>query len=121
MDLSDGLSSSLYQLGSLNEVGFIIDQDHMPYSPFLWEIMATDPSFPAVDTALHFGGDYELLLTCSPDDFPLLQGTLSSISLQLTAIGHVTKSEKIILKSKKTQNTLPNKGYEHFKEHSMNM
>ena len=115
MDLSDGLSSSLYQLGSLNEVGFIIRQENLPLSPSLMYFSKNNSSFSPYQYALHFGGDYELLLTCSEDDFELLKQRLHQDFLSLTSIGQVTESKEVVLQEKNDQKPLPNKGYEHFK------
>jgi len=114
MDLSDGLSSSLYQLGTLNDVGFLIEENQLPKSAFLNTIKTLDPSFSVLDTVLHFGGDYELLLTCSPKDYSLLEDVIQPLSLSLNAIGQVTESKDIYLKHKKGSTILPDEGYEHF-------
>jgi thiamine-monophosphate kinase len=114
MDLSDGLSSSLYQLGMLNKIGFIIETQCLPLSEALRGFSKNDSSFDPSHYALHFGGDYELLLTCSREDFCLLQQMLHQESLSLTSIGRVTRSKDIMLRTEIDTKPLLNKGYEHF-------
>jgi len=65
MDISDGLASSLYQLMEINGRGFSINADDIP----VHEMAKSD----AVELALYYGGDYELLFTVSPDKVMLIE------------------------------------------------
>ena len=112
MDISDGLSSSLYQLQELNKVGFEIKKDCIPLSPSLLNLAKKHKEMDAYEYALHSGGDYELLLTIPPDSFKKMKG-------ELTAIGTVTKEQNIVLVDETSKTTLKNKGYEHFKESNL--
>ncbi len=117
MDLSDGLSSSLYQLQEMNHVGFTIDASLLPASK---ELLLLSKRHPDIDTRrllLHFGGDYELLITLPEDRFLQVFRLLKRQGCQLTRIGTVTKNNKILLKKGKTTTPLPNEGYEHFTRH----
>jgi len=117
MDLSDGLSASLYQLQEINTVGFEIRRDTLPLAS---ESVTLSRSHHAIDPyalALHFGGDYELLVTVPPKKFERVQNTLKRHGASLTAIGTVTKKTDIVLLEKGTRTALENKGYEHFKSH----
>jgi len=109
MDISDGLSSSLYQLQELNKVGFEIKKDCIPLSPSLLDLSKKHTEMDVYEYALHFGGDYELLLTIPPDAF-------GQAKEKLTAIGTVTKEQGITLIDGASKTTLKNKGYEHFKD-----
>ena len=113
MDISDGLSSSLYQLIDLNNFGFEIEKGKIPISSSLTYLSKTN-DLDVYDYALHFGGDYELLLTLSPDKFKKAKKCLDSIGVSLTEIGRVTKLKKAFLVEKRTRKILKNKGYEHF-------
>jgi thiamine-monophosphate kinase len=117
MDISDGLSSSLYQLQELNAVGFEIKKDMLPLAPGLTTIRSTKKNDPSA-FALHFGGDYELLVTLPSDRFEAAQKTLQKQGSALTVIGTVTKKKDIVLVDGERKITLANKGYEHFKKHS---
>lgn len=111
MDISDGLSSSLYQLQELNKVGFEIKKDRIPLSPSLLDLAEKHTEIDVHEYALHFGGEYELLLTIPPDAF-------EQVKEKLTAIGTVTKGQDIILVDGASKTILKNKGYEHFRDSS---
>ncbi|MDG6217859.1 MAG: thiamine-phosphate kinase [Candidatus Thermoplasmatota archaeon] len=114
MDISDGLSSSLYQLSELNRVGFEIKQNLLPISPELESYSERDSNSDILQLALHFGGDYELLLTTSKEDIPILRKSLKQFDTNLSVIGKVTKEQKIQLITDQKKIHLPNQGYEHF-------
>jgi len=109
MDISDGLSSSLYQLQELNKVGFEIKKDLIPVSPSLLDLAKKHTEMDIYKHVLHFGGDYELLLTMPPDTF-------EQVREKLTVIGTVTKEQDITLIDGRSKNIIKNKGYEHFKD-----
>jgi thiamine-monophosphate kinase len=114
MDLSDGLSASLYQLAEINNIGFEINQSKLPFSPLLLDLakkIGCDP----LSIALHYGGDYELLATIPPRYYDQLQKNYKKKLCPLTAIGTVTKKKTITLCDNSKTYILPNKGYEHFK------
>ncbi len=113
MDISDGLSSSLYQLQDLNKVGFEIDEEKIPLSPTLLKLKGKQ-DFDLYSNAIHFGGDYELLVTMPKNTFKEAQKTIESTGNSLTMIGRVTKGKKIVIKNKDKIQTLENRGYEHF-------
>ncbi len=109
MDISDGLSASLYELQRFNDVGFQIDYSKIPVDPLL---MKYCDDISLSEYLLHFGGEYELLLSASKDAFPLLQKTIAPTSL--TVIGTVTKEKGITILKNDILQTLENKGYQHF-------
>jgi thiamine-monophosphate kinase len=117
MDLSDGLSASLYQLQEINSVGFEIDKKALPLASELDRHFHTDYSADPYSLALHFGGDYELLVTIPPQKFEKTKQTLQKHGIIFTPIGIVTQKRKILLLENGTKKMLPNKGYEHFKKH----
>ena len=115
MDISDGLSSSLYQLMELNDIGFEIDKEKIPISSSLKKLSKTY-DLDVYDYAVHFGGDYELLLTIPSDKFEKAKKSLDSVGVSLTKIGHVTEEKKVKIVENHVKNILKNKGYEHFKK-----
>jgi thiamine-monophosphate kinase len=117
MDLSDGLSASLYQLQEINAVGFEIDKDALPLASGLNQQFHAEHDVDPYSLALHFGGDYELLVTIPPRKFEKTKRTLQEHGVTFTPIGTVTQKRKIILLENGTKKLLPNKGYEHFKKH----
>ena len=112
MDISDGLSSSLYQLQEINKVGFEIKKDSIPLSSSLLDLAKKHKDIDVYEYALHYGGDYELLLTIPPEAF-------KKIKEKLTAIGTVTKEQDIVLVDRASKYPFKNRGYEHFKDSNL--
>lgn len=117
MDISDGLSASLYQLGEVNAVGFEIQKQALPVAEEVVKLAAKDQRIDPFSLALHFGGDYELLVTIPFKKFQHTQKSLRKKDVPLTAIGVVTKKKRILLIDRGKKTPLENKGYEHFKTH----
>ena len=116
MDISDGLSASLYQLQELNHVGFEIYQEQIPISLELLNLQK-QLKIDVYKHVLHFGGDYELLITIPPDKFDRAVKSVEKTGTNLTAIGKATKAKDILIVSKNVKKILKNRGYEHFKKH----
>jgi thiamine-monophosphate kinase len=111
MDLSDGLSSSLYQLQKINHVGFTIQMEHLPMDAALSTVSSYEKQ---VEYALHFGGDYELLCTFPKTQRSTIEQAMNKSKTPFTVIGSVTKDITISLVSSEKTAVLPDKGYEHF-------
>ena len=87
MDVSDGLSSELMHICSQSGVGCCIYEDKLPID-FEAASLADEMNLNIVTCALNGGEDYELLFTCSLDDYEKL------IPIEdLYIIGHITKPE----------------------------
>jgi thiamine-monophosphate kinase len=114
MDISDGLSSSLYQLSDLNNVGFELFMDRIPISETALNVSKLFRGFDAYNCAVHCGGDYELLLTVSKADFELLRSKMEKSGFRLFDIGIVTDEKEIIINSNGKREIVEKKGYEHF-------
>jgi thiamine-monophosphate kinase len=114
MDISDGLSSSLYQLMELNDAGFEIEKEKIPLSSYLLNL-SKKQDIDIFKYALHFGGDYELLLTIPPKKFEKASFSVNCIGGKLTEIGRVKNVKHITIVEDGVKKTLKNKGYEHFK------
>lgn len=115
MDLSDGLSASLYQLREMNDIGFEIKRNSLPLASELVILSDKYPDTDVYSIALHFGGDYELLVTIPQKNFSKIREKLKNYDVDLTPIGTATKKKSIILLDKKNKRILKNKGFEHFK------
>lgn len=114
MDISDGLSSSLYQLSDLNNVGFELFKDKIPVSETALNVSKLLRGFDVYDCAVHCGGDYELLLTVSKADFEVLRNKMEKSGFCLFDIGIVSEGKDVILNSDGKREIIENKGYEHF-------
>lgn len=87
MDVSDGLSSELLHICSQSGVGCCIYEDKLPID-YEAAALAEEMNLNIVTCALNGGEDYELLFTCSLDDYEKL------IPVEdLYIIGHITKPE----------------------------
>lgn len=115
MDLSDGLSSSLYQLSKINNVGFIIEYEKIPISSDLLKLKKNHKNRNIFNFAVHYGGDYELLLTIPKNCFIKTKKILEKNGLNLLSIGKVIKKKQITISIDDKEEKLENKGYEHFK------
>ena len=87
MDVSDGLSSELLHICSQSNVGCCVYEDKLPID-YEAAALAEEMNLNIVTCALNGGEDYELLFTCSLDDYEKL------IPIEdLYIIGHITKQE----------------------------
>ncbi len=87
MDISDGLSSELLHICTQSQVGCCIYEDKLPID-YQAAALAEEMNLNIVTCVLNGGEDYELLFTCSLDDYEKL------IPIDdLYIIGHITKPE----------------------------
>ena len=87
MDISDGLSSELMHICTHSNVGCAVYEDKLPID-YQAAALAEEMNLNIVTCALNGGEDYELLFTCSLDDYEKLI-PLDDVYL----IGHITKPE----------------------------
>ena len=87
MDISDGLSSELMHICTQSNVGCCVFEDKLPID-YQAAALAEEMNLNIVTCALNGGEDYELLFTCSLDDYEKLI-PLEDVYL----IGHITKPE----------------------------
>ncbi|MBR6018179.1 MAG: thiamine-phosphate kinase [Paludibacteraceae bacterium] len=87
MDISDGLSSELMHICRQSGVGCAVYEDKLPID-YQAVVLAEEMNLNIVTCALNGGEDYELLFTCSLDDYEKLV-PIDDIYL----IGHITKPE----------------------------
>jgi len=115
IDISDGLSSSLYELTRASGNGFEIDADKIPLHESLQETELSQEE--RVEIALHSGDEYELLFTVMLEGLEDLKKHFSSEATHdITVIGRVTSSGDIILvKNPSVKENLPDKGFHHFR------
>jgi len=111
MDISDGLSSSLVELGGASGVAFEVDPKMIPIDPEVIK-MAKSYQVDADELALHGGGDYQLLFTVRPDGLSIVKSLLGS---DVTVIGRCLEGKVNTLKRGRSNVTLEPRGYEHFR------
>lgn len=92
MDLSDGLATDLARLCAASGCGAVVDPERVPLSEAL---RAADPD--ALDHALGFGDDYELLFTAPPSARAAIRQLGDALGIELTEIGHCTIAPELVL------------------------
>jgi thiamine-monophosphate kinase len=95
MDISDGLVLSLYDLLDANEGGYSIDSALLP-------LLEGVPPEKSREYALFGGGDFELLFTCPPEQFPVP-------GLDCYIVGKVIPEHTVLVDGK----VAPQRGYQH--------
>ena len=115
IDISDGLSSSLYELMRASGNGFEIDAAHVPLHESLVDVEITDRE--RLDIALHSGDEYELLFTLMPDGVEALSSMFDEEATHdLSVIGRVVEGKEINLIHPNGEGEhLLDLGYEHFR------
>ena len=108
-DISDGLATEIHHLCEASHCGIMVDAALLPVSDVA-EAIAQKLGEAALDYALYWGEDYELVFAASADELAKLDPAT------YTAIGHFTRSsESMVIRSRDGHvHTLPNKGWEHF-------
>jgi thiamine-monophosphate kinase len=85
MDSSDGLARSLHQLAAASDCGFAVDGDAVPVDSSVGTVAADAEE--RRELALHFGEDFELVVTLPEADVPTVR---AGAPVEVTRIGRVT-------------------------------
>jgi thiamine-monophosphate kinase len=113
MDISDGLSTSIFELSRNSGMTYEIDYARVP------KAKEVDLAFHDLerqkDLVLNFGDDYELLFTIRREAERDLAELAQKIGCPMTVIGKVTSGEENILIDGGKREKLENLGYEHFR------
>ncbi|MCE5324161.1 thiamine-phosphate kinase [bacterium] len=113
MDLSDGLSADLAKLCEASGLGAKVYADKLPVSEMLHIAAArldTDP----VTLAASGGEDYELLLTCAPEDADTVINAIKSTGSSATVIGETVDVSRITLVSSNGDEQAMPESWKHF-------
>jgi len=114
MDISDGLSSSLYELKRASGNGFEVVSSSIPVHESLIE--AELDAEERIAVALNSGDEYELLFTVRQDSIANLRGLYKSgTGRELCEIGHVIGEKRILLREESGREEIMDFGYEHFR------
>jgi thiamine-monophosphate kinase len=109
-DITDGLAKEIGELIDANSgaIGITIYENLLPVPDELLEVAYNIDKNP-LDWILHYGEDFELLLTIDKDSFNKIKDLIP-----LYEIGNVTSSGKMIIVSKDgVERILEPRGYEH--------
>ncbi len=113
MDISDGLSASVFELSRNSGMTYEIDYERIPKAK---EVdMAFHDLERQKDLVLNFGDDFELIFTIKRGTEEQLQKLSKECGCPLTVIGKVTSGEENILIDGGKREKLENLGYEHFR------
>lgn len=113
IDTSDGLTASLLHLAAVNPgVGFEVDAGALPVQPGLRK--AVGPG-PALDLALNWGGDYELVFCAPARTFARLKDALKGRGAPLTEVGRASDGEGLFLVRDGARERIEGRGFEHFR------
>jgi len=114
MDISDGLSSSLYELMRASGNGFEVDAQSIPMHESLEQAEMHEEE--RVGVALNSGDEYELVFTVRPDSVGALHGTFKEGgSRDFSEIGRVIGHREIILCGETERRRIEDYGFEHFR------
>jgi len=100
IDISDGLAHSVHLLARASGVGFEVEAARLPLLP---ELAAAFPGNGALEKALYFGEDYELLFTVPRDRFRPELGTVIGRAVE-TGVWFISDGERC---------SLPDRGWTH--------
>lgn len=113
MDISDGLSTSIFEMSRNSGMTYEVDYAKVP------KAKEVDLAFHDLerqkDLVLNFGDDYELLFTIKREAENDLAELSKECGCPMTVIGKVTSGEENILIDNGTREKLENLGYEHFR------
>ena len=112
IDSSDGLAWSLYEIGRLSSVGFIINR--IPVAKEVLEF-AEFNCLDAFELALYGGEEYELVLTVKPEKWNVAVAAIEAVGGQLLPIGKVTEGHEVFADVDGKKQVIEARGWEHFK------
>lgn len=108
MDVSDGLIADVRKMCSASNVGGRLVLEDIPFSPYARQMLS---SCVYSDKDLVTGGDdYQVVFTCSLDDFDKIQ---SQVSCPVTRIGFIQKDKSIEIMGKEGLILFDKEGYVH--------
>ncbi|UCE80898.1 MAG: thiamine-phosphate kinase [Methanobacteriota archaeon] len=113
MDISDGLSSSIYELSKNSGLTYEIDYASIPKAKEVE--MAFHDTERQKSLVLNFGDDFELLFTVNRESEEELRRLSVKADCPFSVIGKVTSGEENILVDDGKREKLENLGYEHFR------
>lgn len=117
IDTSDGFLGDLGHICEMSRVGAEITKEDMPVSNSMREIQASF-GWDIIDMALGDSDDYELIITCPPENVEKVRSVVTAGSpVPVAEVGRITglsEGMKLILKDGSSQPISPS-GWDHFK------
>jgi thiamine-monophosphate kinase len=112
MDISDGLSTSIFEMSRNSGMTYEVDYAKVPKAK---EVDLAFHDLERQRLVLNFGDDFELLFTIKREAEDDLAKLSQECGCPMTVIGKVTSGEENILIDNGTREKLENLGYEHFR------
>lgn len=113
MDISDGLSASIFEMSRSSGMTYEIDYTKVPKAEEV-DLVFQDEERKK-DLVLNFGDDFELLFTIRREAGERLDELAREFNCPMTVVGKVTSGEENILIDGGKREKLENLGYEHFR------
>ena len=113
MDISDGLSASIFEMTRSSGMTYEVDYSRVPKAKEV-DLVFQDKERKK-DLVLNFGDDFELLFTIKREKEERLNELAREFNCPMTVIGKVTSGEENILIDEGKREKLENLGYEHFR------
>jgi thiamine-monophosphate kinase len=112
IDSSDGLAWSLYEIGKMSNVGFIVNS-----VPIANEVkrFAEFNHLDPLELALYGGEEYELVVTIKPKRWGDAENAVESVGGCLLPIGKVRRDKQVLLDVDGKKRVIEARGWEHFK------
>jgi len=118
IDTSDGFLGDLGHICEESRVGAELFKERLPISEHLREVASRLDRDP-YDFFLGESDDYELVITCRPEDLPRLRSTVSRYNpVLLTEVGRITDraGEIFLLLPDGTRDPVKPSGWDHFRK-----
>ncbi|MFB4162122.1 thiamine-phosphate kinase [Geomicrobium sp. JSM 1781026] len=110
-DISDGLSSEIWEIAESSDVHIELEESNIPMPELMEETFGRELS---LRFAFNGGEDFQLLGTVSKEDWPRIAEEAKRIGDPLTIIGHVIgKGADVTLNSTTQKTRLVREGYTH--------
>ncbi len=113
IDVTDGLSSDLWQISRSSSVGLTIDYDEIPVDT-LAENFSEESGVDLDDLVLYGGEEFELLFTAEPESWEEVEDEIQGLGTEVTKIGKVVDGDSVRLLSGDREEKLSDEGFEHF-------
>ncbi len=115
MDMSDGLSSDLYQMCAMSGLAAVIESALIPVDPKAAGLARAGGGDP-LELALHGGEDYQLLLAVAADEVDELRELARVFGSNVTVIGRFVEGEPGVTLSDSTgERPLAPRGHDHYR------
>jgi thiamine-monophosphate kinase len=115
IDSSDSLAWSLYELGRMSGVGFMIDE--VPVAEEARRF-AESCGVDVLELALYGGEEYELVITVKPECWSDAEAAVKKVGGRLLPIGKVAQRKQVVLAQGGKKRLIEARGWEHFKSNA---